>query len=108
MAQSTHCTVDVTNKFGVWGRGGDVEHSVWISFSSYFTFSLNTHGVFSVSFQFGDVGLQLISEHLQKLQVLNLCETPVTDKGLVSLAGRQSPGALHGPCFFFQRAWLAV
>ncbi|KAK7114811.1 C-Maf-inducing protein-like [Littorina saxatilis] len=38
------------------------------------------------STQFGDVGLQLISEHLQKLQVLNLCETPVTDKGLVSLA----------------------
>lgn len=39
------------------------------------------------STQFGDTGLQLISEHLQKLQVLNLCETPVTDKGLVSLAG---------------------
>ena len=46
--------------------------------------------MFSVSFQFGDVGLQLISEHLQKLQVLNLCETPVTDKGLVSLAGRHA------------------
>ncbi|XP_046359909.1 C-Maf-inducing protein-like isoform X2 [Haliotis rufescens] len=38
------------------------------------------------STQFGDVGLQLISEHLHKLQVLNLCETPVTDKGLVSLS----------------------
>ena len=39
-------------------------------------------------FQFGDVGLQLLSEHLQKLQVLNLCETPVTDKGLICLAGQ--------------------
>ncbi|XP_076470132.1 C-Maf-inducing protein-like isoform X2 [Babylonia areolata] len=38
------------------------------------------------STQFGDTGLELISEHLQKLQVLNLCETPVTDKGLISLA----------------------
>lgn len=38
--------------------------------------------------QFGDVGLQLISEHLHKLQVLNLCETPVTDKGLEALAGK--------------------
>lgn len=37
--------------------------------------------------QFGDQGLQTISEHLQKLQVLNLCETPVTDKGLSCLAG---------------------
>ncbi len=36
--------------------------------------------------QFGDTGLQLLSEHLQKLQVLNLCETPVTDKGLVCIA----------------------
>jgi len=34
------------------------------------------------STQFGDSGLQLLSEHLHKLQVLNLCETPVTDKGL--------------------------
>ncbi|XP_070575082.1 C-Maf-inducing protein-like isoform X2 [Ptychodera flava] len=34
------------------------------------------------STNFGDAGLQLISEHLLKLQVLNLCETPVTDKGL--------------------------
>lgn len=38
------------------------------------------------STQFGDNGLQLISEYLQKLQVLNLCETPVTDKGLACLA----------------------
>ncbi|KAK3086918.1 hypothetical protein FSP39_025386 [Pinctada imbricata] len=38
------------------------------------------------STQFGDTGLQLISEHLHKLQVLNLCETPVTDKGLVCLS----------------------
>jgi len=38
-------------------------------------------------FQFGDVGLQKISEHLHKLQVLNLCETPVTDKGLSCIAG---------------------
>ena len=38
--------------------------------------------------QFGDSGLQLISEHLHKLQVLNLCETPVTDKGLSSLQSK--------------------
>ena len=37
--------------------------------------------------QFGDNGLQLLSEHMPKLQVLNLCETPVTDKGLSCLAG---------------------
>lgn len=37
------------------------------------------------STQFGDSGLQIISEHLHKLQVLNLCETPVTDKGLEAL-----------------------
>jgi len=42
------------------------------------------------STQFGDAGLQLISEHLHKLQVLNLCETPVTDKGLVSLASMKN------------------
>ena len=36
--------------------------------------------------QFGDAGLELISEHLTRLQVLNLCETPVTDKGLAYLA----------------------
>ncbi|CAL4066694.1 unnamed protein product, partial [Meganyctiphanes norvegica] len=40
--------------------------------------------------QFGDVGLHLISEHLHKLQVLNLCETPVTDKGLGSLGSLKS------------------
>ncbi|KAL8560901.1 hypothetical protein ACOMHN_059085 [Nucella lapillus] len=42
------------------------------------------------STQFGDTGLELISEHLQKLQVLNLCETPVTDKGLVSLTAMKN------------------
>ncbi|KZS18373.1 C-Maf-inducing protein [Daphnia magna] len=42
------------------------------------------------STQFGDPGLQLISEHLHKLQVLNLCETPVTDKGLACLASMKS------------------
>lgn len=41
------------------------------------------------STKFGDEGLELISEHLQKLQVLNLCETPVTDKGLSCLACRK-------------------
>lgn len=30
--------------------------------------------------------MELISEHLSRLQVLNLCETPVTDKGLAFLA----------------------
>ncbi|KAG7166918.1 C-Maf-inducing protein-like [Homarus americanus] len=49
------------------------------------------HSVISGSLlQFGDVGLQLISEHLHKLQVLNLCETPVTDKGLEALAAIKS------------------
>ena len=38
-------------------------------------------------FQFGDNGLVQICEHLQNLQVLNLCETPVTDEGLSSLSG---------------------
>ncbi|XP_054164446.1 C-Maf-inducing protein-like [Oppia nitens] len=42
------------------------------------------------STQFGDNGLQLISEHLQKLQVLNLCETPVTDKGLKYLTAMKN------------------
>jgi len=41
-----------------------------------------------IDLQFGDAGLQLISEHLHKLQVLNLCETPVTDKGLACLASK--------------------
>ncbi|XP_069681421.1 C-Maf-inducing protein-like isoform X2 [Periplaneta americana] len=36
--------------------------------------------------QFGDAGLLMISEHLHKLQVLNLCETPVSDKGIAALA----------------------
>jgi len=39
------------------------------------------------STQFRGAGLELISEHLSRLQVLNLCETPVTDKGLAYLAG---------------------
>lgn len=39
-------------------------------------------------FQFSDAGLRLISEHLPKLQVLNLCETPVTDKGLLCLTSK--------------------
>ncbi|CAF1341519.1 unnamed protein product [Rotaria sp. Silwood1] len=38
------------------------------------------------STRFGDVGLELISEHLNQLEELNLCETPVTDKGLTYLA----------------------
>lgn len=42
------------------------------------------------STQFGDSGLQLISEHMHKLQVLNLCETPVTDKGLSCLSSLKS------------------
>ena len=37
------------------------------------------------STKFGDEGLELISEHLGNLQVLNLCETPITDKGLSHL-----------------------
>ncbi|XP_049964481.1 C-Maf-inducing protein-like [Schistocerca serialis cubense] len=35
--------------------------------------------------QFGDSGLLMISEHLHKLQVLNLCETQVSDKGISAL-----------------------
>ncbi|CAG2108981.1 unnamed protein product [Medioppia subpectinata] len=42
------------------------------------------------STQFGDIGLQLISEHLHRLQVLNLCETPVTDKGLKYLTAMKN------------------
>ncbi|RWS24804.1 C-Maf-inducing protein-like protein [Leptotrombidium deliense] len=42
------------------------------------------------STQFGDSGLELISEHLHKLQVLNLCETPVTDKGLKYLSAMKN------------------
>ena len=37
--------------------------------------------------QFGDDGLLLITEHLHKLEELNLCETYVTNKSLPSLAG---------------------
>ncbi|KAL0279312.1 UNVERIFIED_CONTAM: hypothetical protein PYX00_000901 [Menopon gallinae] len=39
---------------------------------------------------FGDAGLVIIAEHLDKLQVLNLCETPVTDKGISALAGMKN------------------
>jgi hypothetical protein len=42
------------------------------------------------STQFGDTGVQVISEHMHKLQVLNLCETPVTDKGLLALTSLKS------------------
>ena len=35
--------------------------------------------------QFGDSGLQMVAEHLHKLESLNLCETPVTDAGMSSL-----------------------
>ena len=38
-------------------------------------------------FQFGDVGLQLISDNLQNLEELNLCETYVTDKGISAISG---------------------
>ncbi|KXJ22027.1 C-Maf-inducing protein [Exaiptasia diaphana] len=37
------------------------------------------------STQFGDLGLQMVAEHLHHLETLNLCETPVTDVGLSSL-----------------------
>lgn len=37
------------------------------------------------STQFGDTGLRKISEHLTQLEVLNLCETPITDSGIVAL-----------------------
>lgn len=50
--------------------------------------------------QFGDAGLRLLSEHLTMLQVLNLCETPVTDAGLLALScesTRPSPQAFLRP-----------
>lgn len=40
-----------------------------------------------INLQFGDSGLLILSEHLPKLQGLNLCETPVSDKGIQALAG---------------------
>ncbi|KPJ07601.1 C-Maf-inducing protein [Papilio machaon] len=40
--------------------------------------------------KFGDSGVQLIAEHLPRLQVLNLCETPVSDKGIEALIGLPS------------------
>ncbi|CAF88182.1 unnamed protein product, partial [Tetraodon nigroviridis] len=44
---------------------------------------------------FGDAGLRLLSEHLACLQVLNLCETPVTDAGLLSLSSMKSLCSLN-------------
>ncbi|XP_030678068.1 C-Maf-inducing protein [Nomascus leucogenys] len=45
--------------------------------------------------QFGDAGLRLLSEHLTTLQVLNLCETPVTDAGLLALSSMKSLCSLN-------------
>uniref|UniRef100_A0A672YIJ4 PH domain-containing protein n=1 Tax=Sphaeramia orbicularis TaxID=375764 RepID=A0A672YIJ4_9TELE len=45
--------------------------------------------------QFGDAGLRLLSEHLACLQVLNLCETPVTDAGLLALSSMKSLCSLN-------------
>ncbi|KAJ7426460.1 C-Maf-inducing protein [Willisornis vidua] len=45
--------------------------------------------------QFGDAGLRLLSEHLTMLQVLNLCETPVTDAGLLALSSMKSLCSLN-------------
>ncbi|XP_063221061.1 C-Maf-inducing protein-like isoform X2 [Bacillus rossius redtenbacheri] len=42
------------------------------------------------STQFGDAGCLMIAEHLHKLQVLNLCETPVSDKGISALSALTS------------------
>ncbi len=47
------------------------------------------------STQFGDAGLRLLSEHLTMLQVLNLCETPVTDAGLLALSSMKSLCSLN-------------
>ncbi|XP_069072405.1 C-Maf-inducing protein isoform X2 [Pleurodeles waltl] len=47
------------------------------------------------STQFGDAGLRVLSEHLTALQVLNLCETPVTDVGLVALSSMKSLCSLN-------------
>lgn len=46
--------------------------------------------------QFGDAGLRLLSEHLTMLQVLNLCETPVTDAGLLALSCESCRGGQGG------------
>uniref|UniRef100_A0A8C9JPV3 C-Maf inducing protein n=1 Tax=Panthera tigris altaica TaxID=74533 RepID=A0A8C9JPV3_PANTA len=45
--------------------------------------------------EFGDAGLRLLSEHLTMLQVLNLCETPVTDAGLLALSSMKSLCSLN-------------
>uniref|UniRef100_A0A3Q3QJS2 PH domain-containing protein n=1 Tax=Monopterus albus TaxID=43700 RepID=A0A3Q3QJS2_MONAL len=47
------------------------------------------------STQFGDAGLRLLSEHLACLQVLNLCETPVTDAGLLALSCKKTHKMNH-------------
>ena len=54
--------------------------------------------------QFGDAGLELLSEHMQKLQVLNLCETPVTDKGLNCLSGKKG----HVVCFLDECMYIYI
>ncbi|KAI5709619.1 hypothetical protein M8J75_001674 [Diaphorina citri] len=47
------------------------------------------------STQFGDTGLRKISEHLTQLEVLNLCETPITDSGIVALCALKSLRVLN-------------
>ncbi|CAF3404799.1 unnamed protein product [Rotaria socialis] len=42
------------------------------------------------STRFGDAGLELLSEHLYRLEVLNLCETSITNKGLTYLASMKT------------------
>ena len=75
---------------------------VQISFYSFPHFPLHFKSfVFVFQLQFGDAGLQLISEHLHKLQVLNLCETPVTDKGLACLASKPPAHAQFLCCCFY-------
>ncbi|CAG0914981.1 unnamed protein product [Notodromas monacha] len=52
---------------------------------------------------FGDEGLELICEHLTQLQVLNMCETPVTDKGLQCLTSLKGLRRLN-----LNSTWLSV
>lgn len=66
--------------------------------------------------QFGDAGLRLLSEHLTMLQVLNLCETPVTDAGLLALScecrggcrGGGAPSCTRPPLSRWHRALCCV
>lgn len=37
----------------------------------------------------------MLSEHLACLQVLNLCETPVTDAGLLALSCKETHRIIH-------------